>query len=112
MVTDIKRVSDALSDADLAITSQGRTVYELAAMGVPAIVLAQNERETKHTFAQMHNGFLNLGMGNQVSDETLEKTFRFVVETPQIRAEMRNLMLSHDLRKGIERVKQLILMDE
>ena len=29
-----------------------------------------------------------------------------------IRAEMRNLMLSHDLRKGIERVKQLILMDE
>lgn len=112
VVTDIKRVSDALSDADLAITSQGRTVYELAAMGVPAIVLAQNERETKHTFAQMHNGFLNLGMGNQVSDETLEKTFRFVVETPQIRAEMRNLMLSHDLRKGIERVKQLILADE
>lgn len=112
VVTDIKRVSDALSDADLAITSQGRTVYELAAMGVPAIVLAQNERETKHTFAQMHNGFLNLGIGNQVSDETLEKTFRFVVETPQIRAEMRNLMLSHDLRKGIERVKQLILADE
>lgn len=112
VVQDIKRVSQALAEADLAFTSQGRTVYELAAMGVPAIVMAQNERETKHTFAQMHNGFLNLGMGVNVSEETLEKTFRFIVETPQIRAEMRNLMLKHDLRKGIERVKQLILQDE
>lgn len=112
VLRDIKRVSDALSNADLAFTSQGRTVYELAAMGVPAIVMAQNERETKHTFAQMHNGFMNLGMGAKVSDETLEKTFRFVVETPQIRAEMHDLMLKHDLRKGIDRVKQLILRDE
>lgn len=112
VVKDIKRVSDALANADLALTSQGRTVYELAAMGVPAIVMAQNERETKHTFAQMNNGFLNLGMGVRVSDETLEKTFRFVVETPQIRSEMRDLMLKHDLRKGIDRVKQLILQDE
>ena len=112
VVKDIKRVSDTLANADLALTSQGRTVYELAAMGVPAIVMAQNERETKHTFAQMNNGFLNLGMGVRVSDETLEKTFRFVVETPQIRSEMRDLMLKHDLRKGIDRVKQLILQDE
>lgn len=109
---DIKRVSTALSVADLAFTSQGRTVYELAAMGVPAIVMAQNERETKHTFAQMNNGFLNLGMGVNVEDETIEKTFRFVVDTPQVRSEMRNLMLSHDMRKGIERVVQLILADE
>ncbi len=112
VLRDIKRVSDALTDADLAFTSQGRTVYELASMGVPAIVMAQNERETKHTFAQMHNGFLNLGMGKHVTDETLEKTFCFVVDTPQIRSEMRNLMLSHDLRKGIQRVVQLILEDE
>lgn len=112
VLSDIKRVSDALMNADLAITSQGRTVYELAAMGVPAIVMAQNERETKHTFAQMQNGFLNLGMGVNVNDETLEKTFRFVVDTPQIRAEMRKLMLQHDLRKGIDRVKQIILQED
>lgn len=112
VLQDVKRVSAALSDADLAFTSQGRTVYELAAMGVPAIVMAQNERETKHTFAQMNNGFLNLGMGVNVTDETVEKTFRFVVDTPQIRCEMRSLMLSHNMRKGIERVVQLILQDE
>ena len=112
VVQDVKRISDYLSKADLAFTSQGRTVYELACMGVPAIVLAQNERETKHTFAQMNNGFLNLGLGINVNDDTINKTYRFIVETPQLRKEMRDLMLKHDLRKGIERVTQIILQDE
>lgn len=112
VVQDVKRISDYLAKADLAFTSQGRTVYELACMGVPAIVLAQNERETKHTFAQMNNGFLNLGLGINVNDDTINKTYRFIVETPQLRKEMRDLMLKHDLRKGIERVTQIILHDE
>ncbi|MBO5424203.1 MAG: hypothetical protein J6A25_01680, partial [Lachnospiraceae bacterium] len=112
VVQDVKRISDYLAKADLAFTSQGRTVYELACMGVPAIVLAQNERETKHTFAQMNNGFLNLGLGINVNDDTINKTYRFIVETPQLRKEMRDLMLKHDLRKGIERVTQIILQDE
>lgn len=106
---DVKRISDALSHSDLALTSQGRTVYELASLGIPAIVLAQNEREQKHTFAQMQNGFFNLGLGTQVTDETINKTFQFLVDTPQLRLEMRNLMLQHDLRKGIKRVIQIIL---
>lgn len=109
---DTRRISDAFMQADLAFTSQGRTVYELASVGVPAIVMAQNERETKHTFAQMHNGFMNLGLGKYVSDETLERTFRWLVETPQIRREMRELMLRHDLTKGIDRVRQLILKED
>lgn len=111
VVQDVKRISDYLSKADLAFTSQGRTVYELACMGVPAIVLAQNERETRHTFAQMNNGFLNLGLGINVSDDTIEKTYRFIIDTPQLRKEMRSLMLKHDLGKGIHRVIQLILQD-
>lgn len=106
---DVKRVSAVFEKADLAFTSQGRTVYELATMGIPAIVLAQNEREMKHSFAQMHNGFLNLGLGANVEDETLESTFRWIVDTPQIRQEMRSLMLKHDLKKGVERVIRLIL---
>ncbi|MCC8082459.1 MAG: cytidyltransferase [Lachnospiraceae bacterium] len=108
---DVKRVSDVFAKADFAFTSQGRTVYELAAMGIPAIVLAQNERETRHTFAQMGNGFINLGLGSRVDDETIESTFRWVLHTPQIRREMRNLMLQHDLRKGTERVIRLILQE-
>lgn len=109
---NLKHISDLFGKADLAFTSQGRTVYELATIGVPAVVMAQNEREMKHTFAQMNNGFLNLGLGINVADETIETTFRWLVDTPQIRKEMQSLMMRHDLKSGIKRVIGLILEDE
>ena len=108
---DVKNVSDYMANADLAFTSQGRTVFELAAMGVPAIVLAQNEREQLHTFAQMENGFLNLGLGKNVDNETIKSTFVWLVNTPQIRKEMRELMLRNRLDKSIDRVIDIILHD-
>lgn len=112
VINDVKRVSDYMKEADLAFTSQGRTVFELASLGVPSIVLAQNCREQLHTFAQMQNGFLNLGLGKDVSGDTIEFTFKWLVETEQIRYEMRNLMLRHDLKKGINRVVEIILGDD
>lgn len=112
LLSDVKQVSEYMKNADLAITSQGRTVYELASLGIPSIVLAQNEREQLHTFAQMDNGFLNLGLGKNISDETIEATFKWLIETEQIRKEMRALMLKHDLKKGINRVIDIILKAE
>lgn len=108
---DVRNVSQYMQHADLAFTSQGRTVFELAVMGVPAIVMAQNEREQLHTFAQMENGFLNLGLGTQVSPETLLSTFCWLVKTPQIRREMRELMLKNKLDKSMDRVLDIILKE-
>ena len=111
VVKDAKFVSNYMKQADLAFTSQGRTVYEFAAMGVPAVVMAQNEREQLHTFAQMENGFFNLGLGKDVSLDTLERSFEFLVNTPQLRASMRRLMLKHEhrLKSGIQHEVNLIL---
>lgn len=102
-------ISSYMRQADIAITSQGRTVFELATIGVPSIVMAQNEREMLHTFAQMDNGFLNLGLGVNVSDETLKNTLCWLIDTPQIRNEMFTLMRKHDLKNGIFRVISIIL---
>ena len=111
VVKDAKYVSAYMRQADLAFTSQGRTVYEFAAMGVPAIDLAQNEREQLHTFAQMNNGFFNLGLGKDVRQETIERSFEFLMNTPQLRSEMRNLMLARgqELKNGVHREVKLIL---
>lgn len=106
---DVARVSDHMGVADLAFSSQGRTTYELASMGVPTIVLAQNERELLHTFAQMDNGFINLGLGSKVSDEDLASTFNWLVGARSVRREMHDIMLSNDLRSGIKRVIHIIL---
>lgn len=108
---DAKRVSSYMKLADMCITSQGRTIFELASMGVPAIVLAQNEREAEHVFAGMNNGFINLGIGEKVDTITIIKTIMWLADMPHVRAEMRDLQLSKKFEKGQERVIRLLLND-
>jgi len=103
------KVSWFMQQADLAITSQGRSTFELASLAVPSVVMAQNEREKTHSFAALESGFLNLGFGLDVTEETLFNTLVWLVGTPQVRKEMREIMLHLDLRKGINRVKRIIL---
>ena len=102
-------VSKYTKQADIAVTSQGRTIYELASMGVPSIVLSQNTRETTHSFATMKHGFLNLGLGEIVDTETISNTLTWLIETLNIRKNMHELMLKCDLKSGLERCKKIIL---
>ncbi|MBQ7617558.1 MAG: cytidine 5'-phosphate N-acetylneuraminic acid synthetase, partial [Desulfovibrio sp.] len=69
-------MSKMMEGADLAICSAGRTVYELAHMRIPALVLAHHEREAKHTFARARHGFAFLGLMQKVSDETIRRVFQ------------------------------------
>ena len=55
-------MSSIMERVQLAITSNGRTVYELAHMNIPSIVLSHNIRESSHLFACEENGFINLGL--------------------------------------------------
>lgn len=109
ILNNICNISYYMQQADIAFTSQGRTVYELASLGIPSIVLAQNERELLHTFAQMPNGFMNLGLGKDTSEETIRNTLEWLIQTPQIREEMRKLMLKSNLKEGLNRELELIL---
>ncbi len=106
---DVKNISEHMKKADLALTSQGRTIYELAVLGVPSIVLAQNEREKLHNFAQIDNGFLNLGLGIDVSEETIKNTIEWLIKVPYIRSEMRELMLKNELKHGLKNEIKIIL---
>ena len=109
VMKDVVRVSDYMREADMAISSQGRTTFELASLGVPTIVLAQNDRERLHRFAQMDNGFINLGLGSEVSDADIASTLEWLIGAVSVRREMRRLMLENDLKSGIKRVKRIIL---
>lgn len=95
--------------ADLVITSCGRTMYEIASLGVPAILIAQNRREMQHTFGHSENGFANLGLGTELSDEVLLRTVRELCEQWELRREMQHRMLSTDFRNGLDRVYRLIM---
>ena len=68
-------MSRMMEGADLAICSAGRTVYELAHMRIPAIVLAHHEREARHTFARPRNGFAFAGLMQKISDAKIRNVF-------------------------------------
>jgi spore coat polysaccharide biosynthesis predicted glycosyltransferase SpsG len=38
----------AMADADVLVTSGGRTVFEAAALGIPTVVIPQHKRESEH----------------------------------------------------------------
>ena len=105
---NISDISNYMENADIAFISAGRTIYEIAAVGTPAIVMAQNERELSHFFASEANGFLHLGMGEKVDKKTILQHFDTLVHSPETRTYMQKLMLSKDLKNGRKRVNRLI----
>jgi spore coat polysaccharide biosynthesis predicted glycosyltransferase SpsG len=71
-------ISRIMEQVSLAITSNGRTVYEMAHMNIPAIVIPQHDREKTHDFACEENGFVALepykkGVTEQVVLEQLTR---------------------------------------
>lgn len=109
---NVPRVTKFMKDADLAITSQGRATFELAAMGIPSVVLSQNEREKTHRFATMEHGFVNLGLGKESNAQLIVNTLDWLIHTPAVRQNMHELMIKCPLRKGLARVKSIILGDD
>jgi len=111
---NVTNISKYMREADLIFTSAGRTTYEIASIGTPAIVLAQNERELTHFFASSKYGFLNLGLGFKLSNDELMKNFKELVESKESREYVSKLMKKCDLKSGRHRVSRLIqnLMEE
>ena len=105
---NVKSISDFMMEADLAFTSAGRTTYELACIGVPSIVMTQNERETTHFFADSQHGFENLGLGVKVPVQRIEDMFVTLVNDAVLREKMQVKMLRNDIRSGRDHVLKMI----
>lgn len=113
VVEATSRISEYMLNADLAVTSGGRTVLELAALTIPMIVVCQNERETTHTYASHENGVLNLGLFNDLTHGQFASSFSNLVENENKRLEMKQRMEALDLTGGkyrvISKIKKLIV---
>jgi spore coat polysaccharide biosynthesis predicted glycosyltransferase SpsG len=73
-------MSGEMEEVDLAVCSAGRTVYELAHMRIPAVVLAHHAREDMHTFARPRNGFVYLGVMGEYRAGAVRRAFSSLLE--------------------------------
>lgn len=107
IVYDVENMPELMSQADLAITSRGRTAYELAMLGVPTVSIAQNAREEAHRFISNENGFYYLGF--QPSQHLLKNTLDFMLtSTPEERQAWHSKLIQHPLRQGRQHLMHLI----
>ncbi len=108
IIKKTNKISEYMFKADIAITSAGRTALEIASLEKPTIVIAQNSRETTHTFASQKNGFLNLGHRKNISDKKIKESINKLITDAKLRETMRSRMRKLNLRDGKKKVVNLI----
>jgi len=105
---NVRMMAKEMYTADIVITSNGRTVYEVAAMGVPCISIAQNEREARHLFVHHSKCIKYLGLSYNVLEDDISLALKELITNFELRKEMSNKCLQHDIKGGVERVLKLI----
>ena len=105
---NIKIMAKHIVNSDVAVTSNGRTVYEIASLGVPCISISQNEREMRHLFSYICSGIKNLGIESNVTEETIASTLKEIINDYDLRKNMSKSMAEFNLIKGTDRVIKLI----
>lgn len=109
VLRNVSNIANYMHKADIAISSQGRTMYELACMKVPTILIAQNQREQMHTFGDIANGFVNLGLGSEIDELTITETLNWLIKSEVMRKNLYLRMKNKDFTQGVRRVKRIIL---
>lgn len=98
-----------MRDADLALTSGGRTVAEFLSMGVPTIVLCQNAKELTHTHAHAENGAINLGLGKHIPVDALAEYVQMLCTNHQMREALHNRALAATNQRSNRAIAQEII---
>ena len=88
VMSNVKNMPKELSTADIALSSAGRTITELASLGIPTICMAQNQKELTHSHTTPDNGVLMLGLGNQTNDKELAEAIKGLISDFDKRIEL------------------------
>ena len=104
---NIDFLSKIFHESDFAITSNGRTVFELGSLHVPMIVIPVNEREKRHTFVQKSNVGYMIQLHNISETHDFLKVFNKMLQY-NIRKKFQNNLKRINLLYGVDRVVQKI----
>ena len=103
-------ISEIMEQVQLAVTANGRTVYELAHMNIPAIVVSQHDREQTHEFANRENGFVPIGLYNDSKlDSSLLSNFHNLITNDSERLFLFNAVKRFRFNNNKKRVLRIIL---
>lgn len=109
LLSNVKNIPAIMARADVALSSAGRTITELATIGVPTICLAQNHKELTHTHTSTENGVLMLGLGELVTVETLANHLKALIEDTDLRRRLHQRALEATTARSNAQVVERIM---
>ena len=98
-------MAKAMRDADVIVTSCGRTVHEACAIGRPVIAIPANTRESLHVHTP---GVIYLGSPYNVPQDELVGTLRTLLTKQDVAAELGQRLRSAVDHHGARRIADLI----
>ena len=108
----IGQVAHLMSRCDLAITSCGRTVFELSSLYIPCITIAAGPREEEHWLATSGSNVIYLGRDHTVSKDSFITSFNDYLHSPTLRRQviksLSNLSLSSGTKRVIDTITNLL----
>ncbi len=103
-------ISSIMERADVAVSANGRTVYELCHMRIPSVIVSQHAREKTHAFASEDNGFVHLGRyGAAVTEDDIAQAVTRLVDDHAYRAALHGRMARQDFTASKRRVVDMLL---
>ena len=100
----VRSMAAEMIEADLVLTSAGRTVYEAAATGTPVAVLAQGARDATHAHLSYHSGVVFLGIGPLVDDAHVIGVVERMLGDNALRSELSDRLRGSIDERGASRI--------
>ena len=107
LIDDSDFIAKHIRDVDFAIVSNGRTVFELAAMNVPVLAVSVNTREQNHNFVKEQNTGIKIDYKKSSYEKLLKKSLEKMLNFNNRKIYKKNLV-KIDLLNGINIVVQKI----
>ncbi len=105
---NIRMMAKEIYNADIAITSNGRTIYEIVSIGTPCISISQNVKEVRHLFTHSSKAIIDLGIASNLLEKDIAFALKKLIENYKLRKEMTERCLKIDLKNGLNRILRLI----
>lgn len=104
------RMGELLDQTGLALVSGGVTAYEASALGIPSIVLCQNQRELSRMEQFERTGsILLLGSGDLVTKDQLVRSLTRLASDQTLWQKMSSAGRRISDGRGVERISQIVI---
>ncbi len=107
---NISNLANLLWQSDLAIISGGTLMYEACLLGIPSIVICQNQEQNREAgFFEKKRAVINLGVYNKLDNKKTGNTILFLLNNLNLRKQMSKTGKKLINPDGAERIVKIVL---